>query len=179
MFSKKNVVTECNWNLIYFHGQWTRNANLLIFRAFCGLRLSENEMRNSMLLEVCAISEKFTQRKSVKLNYFPFCSLLSNLWWMSNSTSKDFEPVMRTGSSRQLQRNITAYGWVSNPVSLAAVALSWRYRRILYHRGVECKMQSWNLMIMYCMRSKRRHDKVYSIKEEERDIHFVPWQLRE
>ena len=53
------------------------------------------------------------------------------------------------------------------------------YWRILYHRGVECKMQSWNLMIMYCMRSKRRHDKVYSIKEEKRDIHFVPWQLRE
>ena len=44
---QKNVVTECNWNLIYFHGQWTRNANLLIFRAFCGLRLSENEMQNS------------------------------------------------------------------------------------------------------------------------------------
>ena len=129
------------------------------------------------LLEDCTISEKIIQRKSV--DYFPFFSLLSNLWWMWNSTSKGFEPVIRTASSRQLLRYITGYGWVSSPVSLAAVALSWRYGRILYHRGVECKMQSWNLMIMYCMRSKRRHDKVYSIKEEKRDIHFVPWQLRE
>ena len=39
---------------------------------------------------------------------------LSNLWWMPNSVSKDFDTAMKVGSSRWFKRHPTTYVWVSS-----------------------------------------------------------------